>query len=194
MTGVGSISANGKIISSSGFATAKPNASCVYLSNEYYAGGSIIAGGNSSEYGGDYIAITPPSTSAIKIQGFIICLQGSYRVRINGNVLVSGSVNESSDIRVKTNIADLTYRGRLNPKSYIKDQEQRIGFIAQDVQKLYPEVVTEDSGNDHLLSLNYGNITAILSAQINYVEDEVSLLKKKIQELETRLSKYEDVK
>ena len=37
-------------------------------------------------------------------------------------------------------------------------------------------------------------MTAILSAQINYVEDEVSLLKKKIQELETRLSKYEDVK
>ena len=113
---------------------------------------------------------------------------------MGGDVYVTGRVTQASDIRLKTNISNLLYRGRLNPKTFIRDNKQQIGFIAQDVQKLYPEVVIEDNDENHYLSLSYSNMTAILSAQINYVEDEVSLLKKKIQELETRLSKYEDVK
>ena len=58
--------------------------------------------------------------------------------------------------------------------------------------------VDQIDGNETVVTIknciNYGNITAILSAQINSVEDDVTLLKQKVKDLETRLSKYEDVK
>lgn len=39
-----------------------------------------------------------------------------------------------------------------------------IGFIAQEVQTLYPELVRIGTEPEHYLSLNYGNITAVLAA------------------------------
>ena len=164
-----------------------------YLKNSSYAGDVIIGGSYTSTYG-NYIYFVPPDTNSIRVTSLTLCSAGSYTVRMGGDVYVTGRVTQASDIRLKTNISNLLYRGRLNPKTFIRDNKQQIGFIAQDVQKLYPEVVIEDNDENHYLSLSYSNMTAILSAQINYVEDEVSLLKKKIQELETRLSKYEDVK
>ncbi|UWG05924.1 MAG: hypothetical protein [Bacteriophage sp.] len=38
------------------------------------------------------------------------------------------------------------------------------------------------------MSLNYGAITAVLSAQVNRVEDEVTMLKNKVRELEIKVS------
>lgn len=107
--------------------------------------------------------------------------------RFEGNIVATGEVTAYSDQRLKSNIEPLVYRGRLNPKSYIKDNKQSIGFIAQDVQELYPELVMETGGDNNYLSLNYGNITAVLSAQINTVEDEVTTLKRRVKELELEI-------
>lgn len=115
----------------------------------------------------------------------------SQKLHVNGNILATGEVTAYSDQRLKSNIEPLVYRGRLNPKSYIKDNKQSIGFIAQDVQELYPELVMETGGDNNYLSLNYGNITAVLSAQINTVEDEVTVLKRRVKELEDKLEVYE---
>lgn len=109
----------------------------------------------------------------------------------NGNIVATGEVTAYSDVRLKTDIHTLQYKGRLSPKTYIKDGKRSIGFIAQEVQVLYPELVIEDNGENHYLSLNYGCITAVLSAQLNNVEDEVSKLKKRIKLLENKVKKYE---
>lgn len=106
---------------------------------------------------------------------------------VTGNIVATGEITAYSDVRLKSNIEPLVYRGRLNPKSYIKDGKQSIGFIAQDVQELYPELVMETGGDNNYLSLNYGNITAVLSAQINIVEDEVTILKRRVKELEAEI-------
>lgn len=116
-----------------------------------------------------------------------------YQLTSGGNFIATGEVTAYSDIRLKSNITNLIYRGRLQPKHYIKDNKESIGFIAQEVQELYPELVLECNDEHHYLALNYGNITAVLSAQINLVEDEVTQLKNRVQQLEQRLSKYEDV-
>lgn len=198
MTGVTDINASG-VIQTNGIITTRSGINVEgtgvkeYLKNSSYAGDVIIGGSHTSTYG-NYIYLVPPDTNSIRVTSLTLCSAGSYTVRMGGDVYVTGRVTQASDIRLKTNISNLLYRGRLNPKTFIRDNKQQIGFIAQDVQKLYPEVVIEDNDENHYLSLSYSNMTAILSAQINYVEDEVSLLKKKIQELETRLSKYEDVK
>ena len=75
-----------------------------------------------------------------------------------------------------------------SPKTYIKDGKQSIGFIAQEVQELYPELVLVGEDDNHYLSLNYGSITSVLSAQVNTIEDEVTILKNKIRDLEYEIT------
>ena len=105
-----------------------------------------------------------------------------------GSVVASGEVTAYSDARLKSNIHTLDYRGRLIPRHYVKDGKQSIGFIAQEVQTLYPELVLGYDKSRPYLSLNYNGCTAVLSAQLNYVEDEVTLLKNKVRELEIKVS------
>lgn len=105
-----------------------------------------------------------------------------------GSVVASGEVTAYSDARLKSNIHTLDYRGRLIPRHYVKDGKQSIGFIAQEVQSLYPELVLGQDKNRPYLSLNYNGCTAVLSAQLNYVEDEVTMLKNKVRELEIKVS------
>lgn len=105
-----------------------------------------------------------------------------------GSVVASGEVTAYSDARLKSNIHTLDYRGRLIPRHYVKDGKQSIGFIAQEVQALYPELVLGQDKSRPYLSLNYNGCTAVLSAQLNHVEDEVTMLKNKVRELEIKVS------
>ena len=101
------------------------------------------------------------------------------RLIVNSDMIVFGEVNSASDARLKENINNLSNRGYVNPIVYTKDDKQGIGFIAQDVQQLYPELVTEDKNG--YLYVNYAQYTAVLQSQI--IE-----LSKKITELENRLN------
>ncbi len=100
----------------------------------------------------------------------------------------------SSDARLKTAIRDFEYKGRLRPVQYVfkKDGRADIGFIAQEVQELYPTLVGEIHTEDgSFLQLSYPKITVVLSQQINRVEDEVEVLKAKNTALEARVETLE---
>ena len=118
---------------------------------------------------------------------YIVTITGST-LSVTGSVVASGEVTAYSDAKLKSNIHTLDYRGRLIPRHYVKDGKQSIGFIAQEVQTLYPELVLGYDKNRPYLSLNYNGCTAVLSAQLNYVEDEVTMLKNKVRELEIKVS------
>ena len=114
---------------------------------------------------------------------------GGKSLWIEGSIIANGEVTAYSDIRLKTNIKPLDYKGRLAPKWFIKDNKPSIGFIAQEVQALYPELVKVNTSTiENYLSLNYGAITAVLSAQVNKVEDEVEVLKNRIRQLENEVA------
>ena len=99
----------------------------------------------------------------------------------NGHLVATGEVTAHSDRRLKTDIQDLEVRGELRPVKYKKDGKESIGFIAQEVQELYPELVmTDESTEEKYLSLNYAQLTAVLYA-------ELKALKKRIAELEQRV-------
>lgn len=118
---------------------------------------------------------------------YVVTITGGT-LSVNGSVVASGEVTAYSDARLKNNIRTLDYRGRLIPRHYVKDGKQSIGFIAQEVQTLYPELVLGYDKSRPYLSLNYNGCTAVLSAQLNYVEDEVTMLKNKVRELEIKVS------
>lgn len=92
------------------------------------------------------------------------------------NILAGGDVTAYSDARLKSDIRPLTNRGFIEPKTYIKGGKRSIGFLAQDVMAIYPELVTDTGGADHWLALNYGNLVAVLEAQIIDHEERIKRL------------------
>lgn len=101
----------------------------------------------------------------------------------SGSILATGEITAYSDIRLKSNIKKLTNRGKLNPITYTKDGKESIGFIAQEVKEIYPELVIEEQTENKYLSLNYNQLTAVLSAQINELTDKVNELTTQINKL-----------
>ena len=104
----------------------------------------------------------------------------------SGNIIAGGEVTALSDARLKKNITPLENVGKLNPVRYIKDGKPSIGFVAQDVRELYPELVEETNTEEKYLSVNYPQITAVLASQINELYDVIDKLKKEIKELKNK--------
>lgn len=94
-----------------------------------------------------------------------------------GNITSNGEITAYSDIRLKTDIQPLENRGYIKPVTYKKDGKDSIGFIAQEVRELYPELVIEDNTEDKYLSVNYAQYVAVLQAQIIDLKREIDELK-----------------
>ncbi|KAA6343661.1 hypothetical protein EZS27_008666 [termite gut metagenome] len=102
----------------------------------------------------------------------------------SGNIKAKGNCSAvtfvtTSDVRLKTNIEPLSNRGRLKPVkfNFKENGNESIGFLAQDVQEIYPEVVPVSTDENGFLGINYGSLTAVLAVQINELFDEVDKLK-----------------
>ena len=57
---------------------------------------------------------------------------------------------------------------------------------------LYPESVLMTDSKEHYLSLNYNALTAVLAAQLNNIDDEVTLLKKRVAFLEQEVKRLSE--
>jgi len=113
----------------------------------------------------------------------------SYKLMVSGSIKASGTVVQGSDIRLKEDIHPID--NALNRIENIdgvyfkyKDSgEKSIGVIAQDIQKILPEVVSED--NNGYLGVNYSGIVPVL---IEAVREQNSIIK----DLEDRISDLEN--
>lgn len=83
----------------------------------------------------------------------------------------------NSDESLKTSIVDLGYNGRLRPVEFdwIEGGKHDLGFIAQDVQKKYPDAVQLDAVTGKL-RLSPMKLIAVLSSQVNSLEDRLAQL------------------
>ena len=72
-----------------------------------------------------------------------------------------------------------------------KSQEISIGLIAQEVEKVIPEVVVEELIEDNKLkTIEYGNLIGLLVEAIKEQQDQISTLKETVEELSTKLAKH----
>lgn len=114
-------------------------------------------------------------------QTFSAALTITGNVTMQSNLTVSGDVTSSSDIRLKSDIETiedaLQKVESLRGVSYRHKQtnQKNIGFVAQEVQKIVPDVVRV--GEDKKLSVAYGNITALLVEAVK----ELALRVKKLE-------------
>ena len=144
-----------------------------------FNGGNNVGIGTASPY--SRLQITGPN-SAATTSAFAVVNSASttvFSVFDNGNSTYSGSIFQSSDQRLKTDVQSLDASSSLsaiellNPVSYLRlDQPgtgENLGFIAQQVQQVFPQLVSTTSATaltpDGTLTLNYeGLISPIVSA------------------------------
>ncbi|TVR80505.1 MAG: tail fiber domain-containing protein [Chitinophagaceae bacterium] len=107
----------------------------------------------------------------------------SYRLHVNGRIRSDG-ITESSDERLKDDINDLkeslakvlALRGvsyTWNEKSSVENQEKglQIGLIAQEVEKILPEVV--DADEEGIKSVHYSVLVALLIEAIKEQQEMI---------------------
>ena len=111
----------------------------------------------------------------------------------SGSLTVAGDVTISSDARLKSNIValgpTLISLLQIEAKSYtMKDdteQKQKIGLLAQEVQKVFPELVSEDKNG--MLAVNYQALVPVLINALKEQEDNYNQLEKSIEMLEKEI-------
>jgi hypothetical protein len=96
----------------------------------------------------------------------------------------------NSDIRIKKNIRDTHYGlstvMQLRPVEYtlISSDLKQVGFIAQEVNKLVPEVITGIEGDlekGEILGITYANLVAVLTKAIQEQQKQIEDLHQKLE-------------
>jgi hypothetical protein len=108
-----------------------------------------------------------------------------YRLQVSGSISAT-SFFETSDLRLKniTKKYDSEEFGAIE-FGWIdgRDSKNHWGYVAQEVQKYLPDAI--HLGNDGFLAVDYNQAHTFKIAK---VEDEVTLLKKRVAELESQLN------
>jgi hypothetical protein len=108
----------------------------------------------------------------------------AYSLNVNGAVYATDNVYLASDQRKKSNLkvidSALQKLTSLTGYTYnlISSSNRQAGLIAQEVETVLPEVVSED--NDGFKSVAYGNITALIVNAIKELAQEVTDLKARL--------------
>jgi hypothetical protein len=123
-------------------------------------------------------------------------LDGADRFIIfpSGNATLTGTLTQNSDARLKQNIQTITHaldkvkllKGRAyNWKPEVnKDSSLQIGFIAQEVEEVLPELVA--TGTDGTRSVAYQNMVPVLVEAIKTLSQKVEQLEQTIHELKKK--------
>ena len=119
----------------------------------------------------------------------------AFKVLFNGDatvgndLTVSGDVVINSDMRLKANILSLgstLYKLlQIDGKTYTMKRDatkkQKIGLLAQDIEKVFPELVVENKG---IKSVNYQGLVPVLINALKEQQSEIDALKKQEKRLE----------
>ncbi|MEP6750518.1 MAG: tail fiber domain-containing protein, partial [Bacteroidota bacterium] len=108
----------------------------------------------------------------------------------NGNATLAGILTQLSDARLKKDITPVTSAlsglKKLNAYNYYwidetKDKEQQTGLLAQEVEKVFPQLVKKNEQG--LLSVNYSGFTPLLIKGMQEQQQMIDELKKEVDEL-----------
>lgn len=112
----------------------------------------------------------------------------TYHLEVSGSIRTSEAILSNSDERLKENIYPIDNAlSRVSEVEGVyfnwKDKEEKqVGVIAQQVQKVLPEVVSED--NNSYLSVDYSKLVPLLIEAVNEQSSIIEGLEKRIAKLE----------
>ena len=111
------------------------------------------------------------STSGISVTGALTA---------SGNVTAYSDINLKKDIQPIENALDkvMKINGVTYGRTDFETETRYAGVIAQEVEKVLPEVVVEDENGTK--SVAYGNMIALLIEAVKEQQQEINILKEKI--------------
>jgi len=121
-----------------------------------------------------------------------------YELDVSGDIHCTGTLFADSDLNVKKNLVlldkSLDKISKLNGYYYHKvgeheDSLKHIGVIAQEVEKEYPELI---SNNTDTKSVNYDGLNAILIESVKELVKENRTIKSELEEMKNILKNIEE--
>ena len=143
--------------------------------------------GNGTEF-----TLSLPVTGSVNVTGSSgesalpqLVVSGSGNIQ--SNLTVQGTIYETSAERFKTDIepigSQLNNVMKLKGKKFYKFNnysKREVGLIAEEVNEVYPEFVSEDAS-----SINYGKMVTVLVEAVKELNDNLNQAKERIRILET---------
>lgn len=150
--------------------------------------------GNGSTVGADNSIILGNGTHNVGIGK----TNPATKLDVNGEVQAI-SFNATSDIRLKKNISNLSNVlenvCKLQGIEFIisddESQRKQLGFVAQDVEEIFPQLVQTENSEEKYKSISYANTCAVLVEAIKEIRSEMNaentLLKQEIASLKQEI-------
>ena len=108
-----------------------------------------------------------------------------YKLRVQGNVYISGTLTEASSLALKENIEtyspSLEKINKIRPVRYNKKESNKkeVGLVAEELAEMFPELVEMDKDGNPA-GVNYSRAVAVLLHGFKELYKEVKELKEKI--------------
>lgn len=156
----------------------------------------VLQGGSGS--GGSIMLAADGSTSSGRIG--VNTLTPAYELDVVGTMCASNGVCQQSDRRLKKDIEALSdalsailvltpvrynWRNEQYPERQFS-RERQLGFIAQEVQDIVPEIVTQ--GSDGMLAIDYARLTPLLVQAVKEQQTEIESLTQRLAKLERAMT------
>jgi hypothetical protein len=146
----------------------------------------------------DIAALSNSTASSAQLNFYFSGTGDILSLKGNGNAVLMGTLTQSSDVRLKKNIApissSLSRLLHLTGYNYqwansAWDNSMQIGLLAQEVQTQFPELVKKDEKG--FLSVNYSGVVPVLVNAIKEQQDMIDKQQQLIEKLEERLTALE---
>ena len=181
----GGTRANGVYSTAMGYGSYASDYSSLVIGHWNLSGSTVTGSATAANSANTLFVIGNGSQPWSKSDAFKVMANGDTTV--SNDLTVGGDIVVSSDARLKANIVSLgsTLAKLLliDGKSYTmkKDGKQKIGVLAQDIQKVFPELVTTDDKD--MLAVNYQGLVPVLINALKEQDDKISRLEKIVEKL-----------
>ena len=192
-------SASGKFSLSSGLYSNASGTTSVALGNNTIADGyGTLATGyfNTANANPQADSFDQSNTAFVIGNGTFENRSNAFKVLFDGTTTIAGDLSINSDARLKANIislgATLSKLLKIDGKSYTmkkdESEKQKIGLLAQDIEKVFPELVSESNG---VKSVNYQGLVPVL---INALKEQDVMMKEQQRILSEQQSELDELK
>jgi hypothetical protein len=163
------------------------------ISNRHIFDGSI------NGYSSHYLASTDISASIVDYYSNVgYTYNRVFRIDACGNITnYSGLYGAISDSRLKENIINCTPKLEdllkvrvVNYNLKGGDTSKYIGVVAQELEEIFPELVTETNSVERFKSVNYSNLTILLIKAFQEQQVLINNLNASLEELENEILKH----
>lgn len=110
--------------------------------------------------------------------------RGTFHKQITckGNVSVEGTLTESSDARLKSNIQKISNAlkmvNQISGYTYSKQDHRSAGVIAQELKEIFPVAVCGQETTSEYLRVNYNSLSALFIQAIKELDTKINNLSK----------------